>query len=186
MGKSAAGHSACRQFSIPDMSAIIQDHFLFKPLYIVAIAIAGILLQMWIRTLIHRFSEKHRLPSNVTIGIRVSSRWVILTAFLLASLAVLGVEIGNIWTLVSTALAMVAIGFVAVWSLLSNVSAFFILLVWHHWELGDHICVMPDNIQGRVEDMNMMFTILRTNEGEAVAIPNSLLLQRVIRVAARA
>jgi small-conductance mechanosensitive channel len=159
-----------------------KNHFLFQPLAIGCIIALAILLQAWVRTRLVSFCQKHHLPSTLMLAVRVMSRWILILLALLGILAILGVEFGNLWTLLSTAIAMVAIGFVAVWSMLSNILAFFLLLVWHHWGLGDRITVLPENLEGNVEDMNLMFTVLRTKDGGTLAIPNNMLLQRFVKI----
>lgn len=161
---------------------IRNEHFLFQPLAITAIVALAVLLQTWIRTRLISFSQTHRLPSHLVIAIRACTRWIFIFIAAILCLNVLGIEIGNLWTLLSAILAVVGIGFVAVWSLLSNTFAFFVLIIWHHWRIGDRIRVFPENLEGRVIDMNLMFTRLKTDDGGSLLVPNSLFLQRFVKI----
>jgi hypothetical protein len=40
---------------------------------------------------------------------------------------------------------------------------------------------MPEQLTGRVADLNMMFVVLVDEEGDQIHIPSNLIFQRVIR-----
>jgi small-conductance mechanosensitive channel len=119
------------------------------------------------------------LPS---LTARIIRRW--LRGLLICAAALLLViqvgQVESIWIPLSTMFAMVAIGFVAVWSVLSNILATVVILVWRPFNVGEHIEVQPDGIGGEVVDLNFMFTALRTEAGEQVSIPNVQFLQKFI------
>jgi small-conductance mechanosensitive channel len=160
----------------------LQNQALFRPVCVLLIIIAGFFLQTWISSRVIGMARRYSVPISFAIALRVVTRWLVILLVLVISLRVLGIEMGNAWTLLSTILAMVAVGFVAVWSLLSNSLAFFVLIVWHHWRIGDTIQVLPENLRGSVEDMDLMFTRLRTDDGDIIVVPNNIFLQRFVKV----
>jgi small-conductance mechanosensitive channel len=84
--------------------------------------------------------------------------------------------------------AMIAIGFVAVWSVLSNILCTLMLLIFRPFRVGDEVEIvdpaMTAGLSGVVRNINLMFTTLRTsNDGEVIdtQIPNNLFFQKLVR-----
>jgi small-conductance mechanosensitive channel len=96
-------------------------------------------------------------------------------------LSVFGFELGGIWALVSTVFAMIAIGFVAVWSLLSHSTATILLVIIRPFQVGDDIALPSENMAGRVVDLNFFFTTLLDHEGNEWRVPNNLFFQKVMK-----
>lgn len=89
-------------------------------------------------------------------------------------------DVTGVWTLLSTLLAMVAIGFVAVWSILSNVTATLVILIWRPFNVGEWVTLKPEDIAGEVIDINFIYTLLKDEEGQIIAVPNNLFAQKFI------
>ncbi len=122
-----------------------------------------------------------KLPESTT---RLIGRWTRGGIFLLAILtiiAIAGWKVDSIFTFVTTLLAMVAIGFVAVWSILSNFLVTMVLLVWKPFNVGEEVEILPEAISGQVVDINFMYTTLRSEDGKMTAVPNSMFVQKLIR-----
>jgi len=76
----------------------------------------------------------------------------------------------------------VAIGFVAVWSVLSNFLCTFVLIIFKPFSVGDDLEIPVDSIKGKVVDLTLVFTILRGENGELYHIPNNMFFQKVFRI----
>jgi len=87
----------------------------------------------------------------------------------------------NAWTTLTAVLGLVAIGFVAVWSVLSNMLCSMMLLVSRPFEVGDTIEVPVDSLRGKVIDFNLLFTKLQDEDGSVIQIPNNTFFQKPIR-----
>jgi small-conductance mechanosensitive channel len=124
--------------------------------------------------------RRERFPAPVGVLVRLLARWVIVAATLLLVLQRFGL-LKNTWALVSAILAMVAIGFVAVWSLLSNVLSTVLLLAYKPFRVGDTVEIPTDNVGGKVVDLNLFFTTLKEGNGETLSIPNNAFFQKAIR-----
>ncbi len=85
----------------------------------------------------------------------------------------------DFFALMGGVLALIAIGFFAVWSTLSNVLCSLFLLTVRPFHMGDEVELLPDPVRGRVTDLNLFFTTLATDDGRLVQIPNNLFFQRV-------
>jgi small conductance mechanosensitive channel len=94
---------------------------------------------------------------------------------LVVALSIGGVQLG--WVVGSLGLVTIALGF-ALQDILSNFVAGIVLLLEHPFTRGDQIAM--DEVQGRVEDIRVRATQLRTVDGQQVLIPNKLLFTSVI------
>jgi hypothetical protein len=121
-----------------------------------------------------------RLPESTTRIFRRWMRGLLAVLVVLSFVAIGGWQIDSIWTFLTTVLAMVAIGFVAVWSILSNLLATLVILVWRPFNVGEEIQLLPEGIAGRVVDINFMYTVLKAEDGSRTSVPNSLFAQKFI------
>jgi small-conductance mechanosensitive channel len=125
--------------------------------------------------------EKGKMPEPVEIVSLFFARYTLLTVWLVLVLQRLGV-LANAWGVLSAVLALVAIGFFAVWSVLSNLLCTVVLLLMRPFRVGDTVEIHPENLRGKVIDLNFTFTTLRDEQGDLLRIPNNQFLQKVIRV----
>lgn len=107
-------------------------------------------------------------------------RWTVVSLVLLLILHQLGV-LQNVWSALLAVMAMIAVGFVAVWSILSNVLSTLLILMYRPFRIGDTIDIPSDNLSGQVEDLNLMFTTLKSDDGRFIQIPNNTFFQKPIR-----
>jgi len=92
-----------------------------------------------------------------------------------------GFELKTVLAILGTVLGMVAIGFVAVWSLLSNLMCAFILATFRPFRVGDTIEIPSENVQGKVTDLTLLFTTLQTDEGDDLQVPNNVFFQKIYK-----
>ncbi len=146
----------------------------------VLVVVVALVLDRIMFTALLTLQRTDRLPRSTANLLRRWSRGLLSVVVVLALVAVAGFKIDSIWTLVTTLLAMVAIGFVAVWSMLSNILATLVILVWRPFNVGEWVEILPEALAGRVIDINFMYTILETEEGGRVAVPNNTFAQKFI------
>jgi small-conductance mechanosensitive channel len=98
--------------------------------------------------------------------------------------AIWGLEQNEIAVFVGTILTALGIAFFAQWSLLSNVTSSLLLFFNHPIKMGDTIKVLDKDypFEGEVSDLTYFFVHLKTDRGETITIPNSLLLQKSVSV----
>ena len=111
-------------------------------------------------------------------------RIVSFVSFLLlvaALILVWGVDIKNLWVSIAGVLAMVAVAFFAVWSLVGNILAGIILFFTTPFKINDTIEVMPDGIKGKVLAINTFYSVLADEEDNYINVPNSLFFQKYIK-----
>jgi len=96
-------------------------------------------------------------------------------------LNVWGVRTDALLTVLGTILGLVAIGFVAVWSVLSNVLCTFVLIMFKPFAVGDELEVPADAVSGKVVDLTLIFTTLRNSQGEYIQVPNNMFFQKIFK-----
>lgn len=134
---------------------------------------------------------KHWLqPVGARMGLRPETMRAVarsVTSFtwfvaLLLVLDLWGVSVGGLWALLASAAAVVGVGFLATWAMVSNVTASVFLAIWRPFHLGDTVVLLPENLKGRAVDRNLMFTVLREEGGAILQVPNNLFFQKIFRV----
>ncbi|WP_245668106.1 mechanosensitive ion channel family protein [Flagellimonas zhangzhouensis] len=95
-----------------------------------------------------------------------------------------GVNLKEFSLFLSSVLAILGVGFVAQWSLLSNLTASVILFFSHPLRLGDRIRVMDKDFDwtGKVEDISGFYLFMRTDDGRRITIPTNLVIQKGIEI----
>jgi small-conductance mechanosensitive channel len=143
-----------------------------------AIPLVKRLLRNWLRSIEARVQLSEATVSAI---IRIVSVGLWLIAVLLI-LAAWGIALAGVWGLLVSAIAVIGVGFLATWAIISNFTASLFLTIWRPFRLGDTVVILPENTAGRVMDRNLMFTVLREQEGSVVNVPNNLFFQKMFRV----
>ncbi len=134
-----------------------------------------------LRGRILQFARWAGLPRLAFAPVRLILRYGILVIALAMILSLWGFQIGTILALLGSVLGLVAIGFVAVWSVLSNFLCTFVLVMFKPFCVGDELELPADNVKGRVTDLSLVFTTLQVSDNESVMIPNNTFFQRVFK-----
>ena len=109
-------------------------------------------------------------------------RWLVIAGLALAAMLGFGVDLQGLWSTVVAALSLVAIGFVAMWSILSHILASVFIVVFRPFEVGDRVEIVGDDpIVGVVAYLNPVYTTLRADDGGTLQIPNNLFFQKVLK-----
>ena len=105
----------------------------------------------------------------------------------IALILIWGVNFASIWVLGTGLLGFLGVALFATWSFLSNIMCAFIIFFTMPYGKGDHIAFHDGAVEreGVIEEMTLFFIYLRDSETTSVKIPNSLILQRAVRVTDR-
>lgn len=157
---------------------------------IVTLVAAGVLWFLLSRALTALFKRTDWIQEHLEMLLMRISKWVYWMLAIIFALQQGGVDTDSLWTAVTAAIAMVAVGFVAVWSVLSNLVASVLIFATNLFKLNDDVELMDtpggNAVRGKVLSVDMMFTIVeetRTDGTRAqVKIPNNLFFQKITRV----
>ncbi len=95
-----------------------------------------------------------------------------------------GVDIKEFTIFISSVLAVLGVSFVAQWSLLSNLTASVILFFYHPLRIGDRIRILDKDFDwtGEIKDITGFYLLIKTDQGEQITLPNSLVMQKGIEM----
>lgn len=95
-----------------------------------------------------------------------------------------GVAFEDLSSVLLSVFAVIGIGFFAQWSILSNITSGVIMFFIFPYKIGDYIKIhdKEHDFQGTIEDIKTFHLILKTNKGEHITYPNSLVLQKGVSV----
>lgn len=143
-----------------------------------------VLLVLLIKSTVKRFTLLRKIEINRK---KVILNLCYLLLYILAgSVLVLiwGVEIKQFTLFISSVLAVLGIGFFAQWSILSNLTASVILFFNHPVRIGDRIRILDADFDftGEVKDITGFYFFMKTDKGEYISLPNSLVIQKGIQI----
>lgn len=158
---------------VPTLAAVLP--------VVLGIIIGTVVLNLVIGRMLTLLADRTHLTRTEVQPIRHVARWILRIIATVLILGVLGFELGGLWAMISTVLGLIAIGFVAVWSLLSNASSTVLILFLRPFQVGDDVEFAGEPVRGRVMDLNFFFTTLLDHEGNLVQIPNNLFFQKTLK-----
>lgn len=159
---------------------------------VLAILLAGYILQRFIARAITRIGERYHLPPQFVLVMRGLLRWLIMGSALLMVLERFGVSGSVLWAALSGFIAVAAVAFFAIWSVLSNLFCALLIFTVGPFRLGDRVEIIDaadkPGVKGRVVAINMLYTTLEdmtegvnSEEAALLQIPNSLFFQKAVR-----
>ena len=132
----------------------------------------------------------NRILSKFDFGVerkRISHKIVNLFISLFGLIFLAGIwniDRSQLMVFITSTITLVGVGFIAQWSILSNVTSSLILFFNHPMKLGQEISILDKeyDIHGTLIDISFFFMYIKTQEGEIITIPNSVVLSKVIKV----
>jgi small-conductance mechanosensitive channel len=164
----------------------ISNVSLVMALATVMVIVAALITVSFINRLmagsIRSLEQRLSLPEESLLGFTRVLKGI---AWLIAALLILslwGVSVSGLWTLLVSAATIIGVGFLAVWAMISNATASLFISIWRPFQSGDTVELLPENFRGRVIGRNLMFTVLRMEDGERLQVPNNLFFQKIFMV----
>ena len=156
------------------------------------VILLGILVYFIFCRALKNIGAKGYFDYHLTILFGNITKWVLVVIVVLLSLGFFGVSVNTLWAALSGVLALIALGFVAVWSVLSNVLCSILLIVFPPFRIGDEIEIQEPSanfaIRGKVVSINMLMTSLEiTNDtdpngkSDTLRVPNNIFFQKYVR-----
>ncbi|HDS1737640.1 MULTISPECIES: mechanosensitive ion channel family protein [Pseudomonas] len=161
---------------------------LWMGLQILLILVAAFVLQRFVARCLSRLGERYPLPPELLVPVRGGLRWLIMGSALLFVLERLGVSATVLWTALSGFVAVAAVAFFAMWSVLSNLLCAVLIFTVGPFRIGDVVELVETldkpGVKGRVIAINLLFTTLMEMPdagGALVQVPNSQFFQKCVR-----
>ena len=170
-------------------SHIAQIIFIVASLLVI-VGLGVVALRLSKRSLRHLEEEGH-LSETTHHLLQGVMRWVIIIAIIVLGLQQVGVRVISLWTGLLTIAAMVAVGFIAMWSVLSNLLCALLLVIFAPFRIGDEIEIIEatggSGLRGKVVDLNIFYTTLQevTEAGVhngVTHVPNNIFFQKTVRL----
>lgn len=138
------------------------------------ILIIGVKLSGVLKNVVQRILNKYMKNQNSMINFLVYIAHVaFLIAVLLICLTMIGVKTTSIVTIIGAAGLSVGL---ALKEIFSDIGAALVILFFKPFNIGDYIVVPDEGIEGTVNDVQLCFTYLKTNDNRVVICPNSILV----------
>ncbi|HDS1766061.1 mechanosensitive ion channel family protein [Pseudomonas putida] len=157
-------------------------------LQILLILVAAFILQRIVARGLGRLGQRYPLPPELLVPVRGGLRWLIMGSAVLFVLERLGVSATVLWTALSGFVAVAAVAFFAMWSVLSNLLCAVLIFTVGPFRIGDVVELVDTldkpGVKGRVIAINLLFTtLLEMPEagGALVQVPNSQFFQKSVR-----
>ncbi|MCO8162569.1 mechanosensitive ion channel family protein [Pseudomonas sp. 21LCFQ010] len=155
---------------------------------VLLILLAGYLIQRVVGRFLTRLGERYPLPPELLMPVRGGLRWFIMGSAFVIVLGRLGVSATVLWTALSGFVAVAAVAFFAMWSVLSNLLCAVMIFTIGPFRIGDVVELVDTldkpGVKGRVTAINLMFTTLielPEQGGALVQVPNSQFFQKAVR-----
>lgn len=164
------------------------DQWLLGLQILLILIVAYVLQRLLVRGLT-RLGTRYPLPPELLLPLRGGVRWFIIGGALIMVLERFGVSATVLWTAFSGFVAVAAVAFFAIWSVLSNLLCAVLILTVGPFRLGDLVELVESAdkpiVKGRVVDINLLYTtleeVVEEGTGPVVQVPNSLFFQKVVR-----
>ena len=150
----------------------------------VSVIILYFIISRRVMPLLYQVIAHSRLKAEMNKRAAVVLHILLVLALIVVLSVVWGVDIRGLLVLASSMIAVVGVALFAAWSLLSNITAFFILLGQKAFAEGMEVRVIDgaNYLEGRIVEINLFSTVLRTKDNEQVVYPNNLLISRPVVV----
>ncbi|ENK2080961.1 MULTISPECIES: mechanosensitive ion channel family protein [Vibrio] len=104
--------------------------------------------------------------------------------FLTASIFAIatGIGYGDVSLFLSSIFAVLGVAFIAQWSILSNITASFLIFFVFPYRVGDRIKVVDkdEDICGEIQEISMFHVLIKHDNGNLITYPNNQILQKAV------
>lgn len=143
-----------------------------------------------LKFIITKLVRKTRRLSNIAEArSRLVNKYITIILYFLAGgvlTFIWGVNLKEIGIIFSSIFAILGIALFAQWSILSNLTAGVILFFAYPFKIGDKVRILDKDIDGDgpylIEDIKAFHVDLKSDNGEHLIYPNSLMMQKAIAV----
>lgn len=143
-----------------------------------------VVLRYLINKVINKVDQQANIGNSRKGLVRKYIDYLAFALSLIIIVSIWGIKPEQLFLFVSSVLTVIGVAFFAQWSILSNVTAGIILFFSFPFKIGDKIRLLDKDfpIEARIVEIQSFYTLLRTEQGEEISIPNNLLLQKGVEI----
>ncbi|HBR52749.1 MAG TPA: mechanosensitive ion channel [Flavobacteriaceae bacterium] len=163
---------------------MLKDYFISHGIQTLCVVVFLVLLRWALILVTRRFARKFERVEHRTGLIVKHINYATIFLLLLSAILIWGVDFKNFGSVILSVFAVIGIGFFAQWSILSNITSGIIMFFIFPYKIGDYIKVhdKEHDYQGIIDDIKTFHLIIKTDKGETITYPNSLILQKGVSV----
>lgn len=150
-----------------------------KIIYSVIVVVVALIAIFGLSRALEASSKRLNMPLLAARPLRVLTRYGVIFVAIALVMEEFDLPITTLLTVVGTILGLIAIAFVALWSILSNFLCTLMLILFEPFSVGDDLEIPGDSVSGKVVDLTFMYTTLRSSTGEYVQVPNNMFFQKI-------
>lgn len=126
-------------------------------------------------------TKRHMTKAQRVKFVRIARLFLGIFSILILTL-IWGLNIKDIWVFSSVVLGFVGVAIFALWSILSNVIAAYIIFFSEPFQIGDTILLKDgsDSLKGEIIGMTTFYIKLRLDDGGIGIIPNNLTFLKTV------
>jgi small-conductance mechanosensitive channel len=162
----------------------MEPEILFPKIIYTVISIVVILVSRnVIVSLTKRYAQTHEKVQQRTNLVIKYFDFAFVFIFVLWNILIWGVNFNDVGLVFSSVFAVIGVAMFAQWSILSNITSGVVMFFTFPYKIGDKIKIHDKDFITEpltIEDIRTFQTILRSDKGELLSYPNSLLLQKGI------
>ncbi len=158
----------------------LSESLIHKLIWLIALLIGYRLVKRGGHATIRSLASKKQVKS-LRLNFILRCFNVMLAAIVLSLLLIIsGVGYGDIALFLSSIFAVLGVALVAQWSILSNITASFLIFFVFPYRIGDRIKVMDkdEDVRGEIIDITMFHVLIKHESGNMITYPNNLILQK--------
>lgn len=135
-----------------------------------------------LKKFITKYGTKRQIPRSQRIKLIRMSKFFLSIFCILILTMIWGLNMKDLWLLSSVILGFVGVAVFAVWSLLSNVLAAYILFFSEPFQIGDSIILKDgdNSIKGEIMNMTTFYIKVKLEDNGLAIIPNNVTFQKII------
>ncbi len=143
----------------------------------------GFILLKIIQRIIDRIGLKYSYHKTRIKIVRKIFLFLLSLVFIGIILFIWGIHPSQLATYIASLLTVLGVAFFAQWSILSNITSTLIIFFNHEVHIGDTIQILDKEfqIEGKVHDVGMFFSIIKTADNEFISIPNNVFILKMVK-----
>ncbi|WP_051347115.1 mechanosensitive ion channel domain-containing protein [Thiomicrorhabdus chilensis] len=144
----------------------------------------AIIVTRWIvKKLVLNLGQVKHVPAERAYQVYRYFKALITVSWLVVLLVVWGIDYQALLVVASSVLAVIGVALVAQWSILSNITASIIVFFSMPAKIGDEVEIIDgvNSVKGVITEINFFNILLIDEDGNQLAYPNNLILQKPVR-----